>query len=439
MDVARMSGRNIFRKEALRSVSSPERLDERIVMLSPKLWLGLLSVLLVMVIAGIWGLFGRIDTQVQGAGILMKAGGIRAVTAKTSGIVQYLNVGVNDPVKQGQVLGVVEQPVLEMEIKQLAEKFLVLQKHFDEILEKEKENSVIRQDYFRKIRNISDTTIKKLSSIQTHLREIAGIYKGLREKGITSKVSYYQMLQNTINAEVNVTQQKGNKFKLPLEHFDFKYQQEKTIFEMLKEIKLIKNEFEIKRITYITKALLISPVTGTVIGVGKKPGDGVSPGETIFNIMNNTFDELTLDGYIPIESAKKVKRNQLVYVSPTNLEPQRYGYILGLVKEVGLYPETSQTLETSLKNNNLIEFLKSGNSAVIKVEVELLPDPESDDDLRWSSRPPAGVSIVAGTPCNLSVVVERRPPITYVVPWLKEKLLGTGRNLILEKEPGKSK
>lgn len=428
-----MSIKNIFRPKALARMSTPEALDERVKLLSPGIWLALLPVFILMAAAGIWGWFGRIDTKVNAAGIIMNVGSLRSITAQSNGNLKYLNVEEGTRVEQNQVLGVIDQPLLELEIRQLADKFILLEKQFSELVEEDKKNKSIRADYYGKIDDVTSSTIEKLTQIQGYIRELSDMYKYLREKGITSKETFYQMLENAINAEVNVTKQKGDKYKIPLEQFDFLYENKKMFWEKLKEIKLTQNELAVKRMTYMTNALLICPVTGVVANVMKSPGDSVAPGERVMTVFPQVFDNIHVTAFLSAREWKKVKLNQLVYVSPTDIEPQRYGYMVGLVSHMADYPDAEQTLDNIFKNKDLVQFLKRNEPVVIRVLVELIPDSGNSTGVKWTCTPPANAKLTIGTPCNVSVVVERRPPITYVVPWLKEKLLGTGRNLPLNK------
>lgn len=423
---------SIFREKAIASFSSPEKLDEMIDVLSLKLWMSLLAVFIIMSVAALWGWFGRIDTKVSGAGMLMNPGLVRAVSTRAAGTVKYINVEAGSPVEQNEVIGVVDQPLLEIEIKQLVDKYILLKEQFDELMEAEKNNTALRDDYFSKVNQTSDVTIARLMEIQGYLKELSDMYKELRQKGITSKVDFYQMLQNSINAEVNVTSQRQYKYKLPVEKFDFLLEKKKFMWDKLKEIKLTLNELEIKRMAYMHRALLRSPVKGVVADVIKSPGDSVSQGENVFIVMPDAIDSLQLNAYVGVKDWKKLKVGQLVYISPTNIEPQRYGSMLGVVRQIGIYPATGQTLESVFKNMELAKYFKKGEDVVIPVTVELIPSSSNPTGVKWTCKAPADIEITFGMPCNMQIVVERRPPVTYVIPWLREKFFGTGKNLPLD-------
>ena len=55
----------IFRKKSLDKVKSPENLDDYIRVSNPGVWLLLLSVILLLAGACVWGVFGHIDSTVE--------------------------------------------------------------------------------------------------------------------------------------------------------------------------------------------------------------------------------------------------------------------------------------------------------------------------------------------------------------------------------------
>jgi hypothetical protein len=62
----------IYRKAALERLSSPEELDSLMQVTTPKGWLALFSLGALILIALLWGIFGRIPTKVSGQGIILE-------------------------------------------------------------------------------------------------------------------------------------------------------------------------------------------------------------------------------------------------------------------------------------------------------------------------------------------------------------------------------
>lgn len=63
--------RTIFRKESLERLSSPERLDQLMQVVSPRSWLPLVALGSIVGVAVIWSIYGRIPITVEGRGVLI--------------------------------------------------------------------------------------------------------------------------------------------------------------------------------------------------------------------------------------------------------------------------------------------------------------------------------------------------------------------------------
>ena len=94
----------IFRKEALQRMSSPEELDKLMQVTKPTGWLALITIGVIILIAALWGIFGRIPMKVTGSGILLNKGGILDVATFADGQVVEVYSRVGDKVKKGKVV-----------------------------------------------------------------------------------------------------------------------------------------------------------------------------------------------------------------------------------------------------------------------------------------------------------------------------------------------
>lgn len=93
----------LFRKEALDRLSSPEELDQLMQITSPRSWLALLAIILLIVAGIAWGIWGSIAETTSGEGILIR-GGIDTISAPVSGRLDDIYIRLGDSVEQGQVI-----------------------------------------------------------------------------------------------------------------------------------------------------------------------------------------------------------------------------------------------------------------------------------------------------------------------------------------------
>jgi hypothetical protein len=96
--------RQIFRKEALDRLSSPEQLDQLMQVTSPRGWIALAALGLLLLAGLLWGIFGTIPTTAEGEGLLLRGRGVRQVTAPRAGRVLDVPVKVGDLVPKGREL-----------------------------------------------------------------------------------------------------------------------------------------------------------------------------------------------------------------------------------------------------------------------------------------------------------------------------------------------
>src|SRR5437660_10760920 len=96
--------RPIFRKEALDQLASPEQVDHLMQLTDPRGWITLAALGLLLLAAILWGIFGSIATTVAGQGALVRAGGVKPVTASRAGVVSAVAVRGGQEVDEGQEL-----------------------------------------------------------------------------------------------------------------------------------------------------------------------------------------------------------------------------------------------------------------------------------------------------------------------------------------------
>ena len=92
--------RTIFRKESLDRLSSPERLDELVQVITPKDWLPLVALGGLVVCGLMWSILGRIPLTVGGQGVLLRSRQVIEIQSPISGQLQELKLNVGDCVKK---------------------------------------------------------------------------------------------------------------------------------------------------------------------------------------------------------------------------------------------------------------------------------------------------------------------------------------------------
>jgi HlyD family secretion protein len=117
----------LFRQESLERLSSPERLDQLMKVVSPKDWLPLATLGSLVGIAFIWSIVGRIPITASGQGVLIYPRQVVAVQSASSGQIKELKVKAGDRVKAEDVIATVELPETQKQLQQQKEKLKELQ------------------------------------------------------------------------------------------------------------------------------------------------------------------------------------------------------------------------------------------------------------------------------------------------------------------------
>jgi hypothetical protein len=86
----------IFRKAALDRLSSSEQLDRLLQVTSPRGWIALAGLGLLLTAGLLWGIFGRVQTTVEGQGILIRPEGVKSIESPRAGVVLNLLVHAGD-------------------------------------------------------------------------------------------------------------------------------------------------------------------------------------------------------------------------------------------------------------------------------------------------------------------------------------------------------
>ncbi|MEQ8225247.1 MAG: NHLP bacteriocin system secretion protein [Candidatus Eremiobacterota bacterium] len=106
----------LFREKALAKLSSPEQLDQLIIITDRKGWIALLAMGLIVITSLIWAFTAHLPVIISGSGILIAEGGLHEMVSMKEGIVKDVKVKLNDIVEENQVLARVANPEMEYEL-----------------------------------------------------------------------------------------------------------------------------------------------------------------------------------------------------------------------------------------------------------------------------------------------------------------------------------
>jgi HlyD family secretion protein len=119
----------------------------------------------------------------------------------------------------------------------------------------------------------------------------------------------------------------------------------------------------------------------------------------------------------------KVREKMSLQITPTTVKREEYGGILGEVTEVSAFPVTQQEAIDLVGHADILPGIMT-EGPHIAVYAQLATHPTAQGcqaKYQWSSsKGPTDQCFAPGTTTQVHITVEKRRPLSYVLPILKE-------------------
>ena len=472
-----MSDQNsIFRKVSLDRLSSPEQLDKTITVISPIGWAAVAALAFFILAAVVWGCFGIISNKVNGSGVLMDREGIVKITSQSGGRITDIGMRAGDHVEKDQVIAVVEQEDLARQIEQMKDNIsalraldtntLVLDVDFlnGEIYSEfvqlagqirssraqlEAQRAEAEKSEKQQTQQINELKKQEAAVLKQLGEELAKAKVKLEEEailfgsGAISKNEYDLYAEAVSKLEEKI--RTGNdaqleSIRMQLISLDPAYSKQiwGAYNQVSDQVASLKEQFSkqqqvilhdySKRLQemeeqYSEKSVIAANASGVISALKIQQGDFVQPGEALGNIVRDdprmgVGEKAAVILYVPLDKGKLVDVGMDVKVSPTTVNREEHGYIIGRVVSVSASSVTQDHMMSTLQNMQLVLALSMDN-AVLEVEVELESDGGTESGYHWSTPKGAPFAIRSGTVCGGEIIVSNQRPIQKVVPFFK--------------------
>lgn len=164
-------------------------------------------------------------------------------------------------------------------------------------------------------------------------------------------------------------------------------------------------------------------MSGNVMGLNVVPGNVIAAGSPVCRIVAENAGSMSAVLYVPVSDGRKIKPGMEVNVYPTTVNSQEYGHVNAVVDRVGSYVTSAEEMQNMLGDSSLVESFRS-NGPVIQVQCLLKPDSSTESGYEWSNSKGAQVELEPGTTVNADITIEKKAPITMLIPALDGKLKG---------------
>jgi HlyD family secretion protein len=117
--------------------------------------------------------------------------------------------------------------------------------------------------------------------------------------------------------------------------------------------------------------------------------------------------------FVPVETDRRVGVGMPVRLSPADARPDVFGFLRGHVTYAAPFPASPDRIRAALQNDAVASsFLPE----VPVREIHVALDVDDQGNLIWSGLRSARRTLLPGTPCYATIVVDEEAPISFVLP-----------------------
>lgn len=388
---------------------------------TPWTWFLLCSITLFFLAMIVWGFYGSMVESVRGVGVTLLSGGVHPIVAGGSGTLSHLNIHPGSQVFTDQIVGQIYNPERLFTVRKLDNEFerLKAEAAFMEEGSKRMTGRMVdvEKDKARRLGKLAE--LQAQSKIRA--RELSDIYASLSRSKSMSLVNYYQMLDQMLQTELSFQSTYLQAAEVSVSAENRSWQQELTLLELREKVEHKEEELRLAEKLYREADWLVSSFDGRVMEVLKEEGAFVQAGEKVALVGASMEEGLYLVGFVPADQGKKIRNGMSAYFSPAAAPASEYGYIKCVVRNVSNAPVSPEMVVAELMNASLAQTLM-GKTAVMRVELEMVPSATSRSGYAWTSGKGHPNRVVNGTLGEVLINTEYRTPASYVIPALRELL-----------------
>lgn len=412
---------DIFRKVVLERLSTPEQLDQALVLTPAGSGAALWSAVVVVVVILAASVLVSIPIMATGVGIVLGAGGVSDVVAQHGGRVRRVLVRQGERVTPGQVVAELFQPDQENALATLRAELVDVQRQRDSIVALQERDASVqagqRRQQRQELRQRAASLRQRVLWLEDRMRQEQALVDGKylsRNKLQDTQTEHLQTLDRVAEVESQLK---------ALDVADTAARHGRTREALDIELRIAAVQHRIGELgrKLQRESHAASTHAGVVAELKISDGDLVTPGQPLLALMPDDGGRpLAVLAYLPPAEGKKVQPGMAGRVSPKSVKKEEFGAIVSRVQSVSAIPATPEAMQRTLRNRQLVQTL-SQNEAPIEVVMALEQDPARPGGLRWTSRGP-DQPVDSGSTVEVEVIVQRKRLLVLVMPALERWL-----------------
>ena len=410
----------LFRQVSLERLSSPEQLDQLLVITGARTWIALAALVGLIAVGCIWGFTGRVTTTAAGTGVILREGGVLNIVNSGGGVVTDITTKPGAQVRKGEVIATIQQPAL---LQQIAS----LQRARDEAVMNRNQGLTVdsqaaKLKFAANIRERAnrEAQITELQERSRLLQQQIVVEQQLFAKGLVTNQQVLDMRQKLAGVGDDIATQRAQLVQLEAERYSIQAQPEQNNVD--KQMRVTELERQISMATQRLNLAsdVVSPYDGEVLEVKVSAGSTVAENQPIVSVEPKQ-PSLEVIAYIPSLLAKNLRVGMEAEISPSNIKREEYGFIRGRVDFVADFPATDDAMMRNFENSTLVKTL-SESGPVTELRATLNPNANTRTGFAWSTSTGPRTSITSGTICLIDVVTRREKPVSLVFPYLHSRV-----------------
>ena len=399
---------------------APEHLDRALYVTTPKAWLALFVLIVILGAVVLWSIMGKLSTYVQAEGIILsRAGMIVDAASSAGGTLSGILPSVGDTVSERElVANIFDAETLARHVSAVALADERAQFLKDRESELEEENTLAAENIAKQRARLNELERTDRERVEK-LRERLRTDEDMLARDISNRATVERSEQVLDLARRNLFDTLRRRDELEGNHL-------RRVNDLKARVDEAKAEYVAARNRVNELASLIetwrihAPVTGRVTEIKAQPGATLGPGESVLAIETG-LKSLDVLFYVSPVDGKQIEAGMPVLISPANVKPEEFGSMTGTVESLSAFPTSLAGMEAVLKNRELA-MIFSRNGPPYTGRVALTLDPSTVSGFAWTSPHAKDVDITPGTLVTVEVEVANRPPAALVVPWIREAL-----------------
>ena len=411
---------SLFRQSALERLATPEQLDRALSVTTAKMWLALVMVMAMAAAVAVWSVVGTLSTYVSANGILLSREGVVVdAVPSNAGTLTRIIPAVGDLVEADSI-------VAESTHRETAERYrsarAEVEEHARSLADERSRaaaaDSLIEGNLARQRQRLARLERSARQSVETARKRLDD-HRRLLEERVVTRVSVERSQRAFDQAQrelFDITRRRDD-----LESQELRRQHDRNARIAAAETRLLRAESQANELrASLETRRILAPVSGRVIEIKASVGTVLRPGQPLLSI-ETLGDGLEALVYLPPTDGKRVEAGMRVLVSPVTVRRESSGAILGTVANVSEFPVSLDGMVAVLQNRDLAQnFSRSGPPHASRIV--LAADPTTASGFAWTSPKGAVATLTSGTLISVEVEVASQPPITLVIPLVKELL-----------------